>query len=173
MTAVIAFASRYWLHIAVFAAVLAGLNYVYSKGYEKADIEWQSKWNAEKLKIVELNAEHERKIRDQEQQWQTEFNRISKDAQLQQNQIANNLVAANRERDSLQLQYKKALQSRQCGNSTATSSSSSPGASADLPAYVFDRTDEAAGRIAEYADRLKVALSACNAAYDKIQKDRN
>lgn len=172
MTAVVAFLSRYWLHIAVVASVLAGLNYVYGKGYDKADGEWQSKWDAEQLRIVELNAEHERKLRDQEQQWQTEFNRISKDAQLQKNQIDNNLAAANRERDSLQQQYKKTLQSMQCGSTTATGSSSAPGAAEDMPAYVFGRTDEAAGTIAEYADRLTVALSACNAAYDEIKNGK-
>lgn len=168
------FLLRYWLHILAIGAAIAALAYIVGMidqgGYDRADRKWQSKWDAEQLKIVELNAEHERKLRDQEQQWQAEFNRISKDAQIQQNQIANNLVAANRERDSLQQQYKKALQSRQCGSPTATGSSTATGVADDLPAYVFARTDEAAGELAEYADRLTVAISACNAAYDKITK---
>lgn len=174
-TLVLKFLLRYLPHLLAIGAAIAALVYIVGMidqgGYDRADRKWQRKWDAEQLKIAELNAEHERKLREQEQIWQTEFNRISKDAQLQKNQIANNLVAANRERDSLQLQYKKAL-SRQCGNSAATGSSSAPGAADDLPAYVFDRTDETAGTIAEYADSLKVALSACNSAYSEIQKAR-
>lgn len=42
MTILLAFLSRYWVHIAVVVAIFAGLGYVYKQGWDSRDADWKA-----------------------------------------------------------------------------------------------------------------------------------
>lgn len=48
---------------------------------------------------------------------------------------------------------------------TVTSCGNATGRTGDVPAELFERANERAGELAEYSDRLKLALGACRDAY--------
>lgn len=52
---------------------------------------------------------------------------------------------------------------------TVTSCGNAAGRTTDLPSELFARANERAGELAEYADRLTLALGACRDAYNSVK----
>lgn len=115
-------------------------------------------------------AEHERaarlaadSYRALEQQWRTDMQEITADARLEVERADAARAAADDAAGRLRVQYAAALASRCPAAPASTAAGGSPpaGSAADLLADVQRRLDEAAGELAAFADRARVAGLAC------------
>lgn len=107
----------------------------------------------------------EQQSADYRERMQIEINQVAKDANKQIEILSANVVTANNAASSLRDKAKRIEdQYRKCANSTKPS--------ADTPeapyllADMLGRIDEAAGEIAEYADRVTISNQACVSAYN-------
>lgn len=169
------FIRQYWRQIVFITALAAVIYKVYSFGYDNADTEWQSKWDKNQLEIANSNVEYSKKIEQLETELQTEIDKVNKNAKIEVIRLQTDLNAANITASILRDKAAKyAAAARQCSTDTATSSlRGSADTPADMLAELLSRADQAAGELAEYADRLVIARDACEAAYSKIKHPHN
>lgn len=110
----------------------------------------------------ERNAALERAIK-RHNELTLKLEQVQKDYEKKKADIANDLSDANAVNKRLlqQLDRRRAATiatTASCGNST--------GRAGDVPAELFARANERAGELAEYADRVTLALGACRDAYE-------
>lgn len=128
---------------------------------------WESKVSKiERDHAVALQQSSER-ARDLEHAWQINIEEVAKNARKQNDELENDLASATAAAVSLQQQVSiLARKPAKCAEPA-----SGGGADADklLLAELFREADEVAGRMAEEADRGRIAGESCVRAYDLIR----
>lgn len=146
----------------------------YIAGHKSANDDWQTKWNAEQSRIVKLQLDHETAMREKEQFYSSEIQRINQDAksamQALQVDVANGSVAA----DGLREQVRKyAANAKQCANSRNSTGGKAAGTNIDLLADMHDSMEKHGRALAEEADRRRIAGMACEQWADKVRQENN
>lgn len=160
----ITLALRYWyvLVIAALAAAL-GLSCMENASLKTRHAEYVAK--AEKAAHDAAEA-----ARFQERQWSDKVNEVATNAEAEKNALAADLAASSSAADGLRAAAASAVR-RACPRAPAPAASApqpDPGA-LDLLVDVLTRHDRAAGELAEFADRLRVAGLACERSFDAIR----
>lgn len=135
----------------------------------------QSKWDAERAAQAVAARAAEAEARRVEQARQTEIEKVTQDAHAQIDHA--NAAAAAAERTAGELRRDLAVfvarHRAAVDSGAADRGAGEPGAGAlDLLAELLKRADGAAGELAGYADRLRVAGSACERAYESVRAAR-
>lgn len=166
----LSFLNRYWMQIAIFAAIAGVAWWSYDTGYDKADAAWQQKWNAQAKELAEDRAKAEQEQREQEQEWQRKLNQVQANAQQQIESLETDLVAAGTAADGLREQAKRMAEraSRSCASSSTGTSGAPTETTSMVLADVLERIDKRAGELAEAYDRSRIAGLACEEAYDSL-----
>jgi len=138
---------------------------------------WQYQANRYERQIADIRADYaeaarkaEAQARSEEQRRQTAIEGIRRDAQTQIAAVAADAAAA--DAAASRLRNRVAELSRRparCPGAAAGGETTDP--ARDLLAVMLSRIDDAAGGIAEYADRARVAGAACEGAYDAVRGD--
>lgn len=170
-TAIIAFVKAYWRAIAgvLVAVLVAAMLVMY--GYNKADDEWQAKWQARDLADLQAKQAFTEQQRRIELQRQGAIDAIQEQAQHDIAKAQRNAAAAAAESDRLQHGIQQAIAQLRTGgrNASATTSSTARDKASVLLAELFREIDTAAGNYAAEADRAYDAGRRCEAAYDAVR----
>ena len=142
-----------------------------------AAVAWQWQGNRYERQISEIraaNAEDARvalaQARSEEQRRQTAIEGIRRDAQEQIAAVAADAAAA--DDAASRLRARVAQLSRRpasCAGSSGGGQAAEP--ARDLLAVMLSRIDEAAGGVAEFADRSRAAGLTCQVSYDAVKGD--
>jgi hypothetical protein len=145
------------------AVILAAvLGFTHFTVYRAGRAAVRTQWDAQKLS-------DEQKARTEETRRQALIDKETSDAQAHIAQLETDLAGARAGSDRLRAAVRSAV-----------NASKNPGASIggkgkpdtdplDVLAVVLSRSDDAAGRLSEYADRLRIAGIACERAYTGLQ----
>lgn len=149
-------------------AVIAAFALGFASAWGIQGLRWDNDVAQIRLEASEAQGEASEKARAQEALWQENIEGIQRNAQSQIESMQVAASAADAAGDSV-----RESANAYAAKATCSSSPDSGGASARRAAMVlsdlFGRADKRAGQLAEYADRLKVALTACNAAYQSLR----
>ncbi len=143
-------------------------------GHKQANDSWQDKWDKEQARIVKLQLEHEKSMREKERFYTSQVERINQDAksalQSLQVDIANGDATANSLREQVR---KYSARARQCGNSATGGGSSSATNASDVLADLHASLEQRSRELAEEADKRRVAGLACQDQYNSIRAGNN
>lgn len=171
MSIAVGLIKAFWKPLLVIAIVVYCLFEVYEAGQESKDKEWQTKWNAEELRLTKERAAAETKARERESYWVNELDKVSRDAQVTIDQINTNagvaVVAANSLQRAAEQVAKRA--SKACANSTIASERETAGAGVMVLADVFGSCSERLRQMAEAADRSYSSGIACERSSDVVR----
>jgi len=138
---------------------------------------WQWQGNRYQARISKLEAGYaesarqaEARARSEEQRRQTAIEGIRRDAQEQIAAVAADAAAADDAASRLRARVAQ-LSRRPASCPGAADGGDTADPARDLLAVMLARIDEAAGGVAEYADRARVAGLACEGAYDAVRGD--
>lgn len=154
------------------SAVVCGIVWAIDDfGYDRAEKKWVQKWTERELKITAANLAHEENVRSLQTELQSTADRVNKDAKQQIDKLESDLLAANASAGSLRDKVTKyAARAKKCASDTGTAIGSQ---TAYSPAVVLGRmfswADQAAGELAEFADRSRIAGLSCESAYDNLR----
>lgn len=158
------------LAVLVLALLAAGVGYW--RGHVAGAAGVQQAWDKERAALAQASRAAEKEQRAIEQARQTEIERISREAKSQIAAAQSDAVAA---RDAA-----GRLQQRVAALVAASRASADPGVAGrgqgeqgadalDLLVGMQSRLDDAAGQLADYADKVRVAGLACERAYDNVK----
>lgn len=172
MTYLISFISRYWLALAVVAALAASHWFAYSHGKSTERTAWQAQWAQRDADDANARATAEQAARAKETADQLHAEKVQRDATqaLEQERLnaAGERAATERVRSEL-----AKLQARLggAGKSPATGASS---ASATRAAMVlsdlYGSCQSRLGEVSSAFDRARIAGLACEASYDALSR---
>lgn len=131
----------------------------------KADLEKQ------RADMATAQAAAEKRERDKEAQRAADVQEVATHAQSQIDSLAADLADSRGVADSLRAAVDSARR-RACPSASASGAGTGqPGADPiGVLADVFTRADQRAGELAEYADRLRIAGTGCERAYDALTR---
>ena len=136
---------------------------------------WQWQGNRYEAQISKLEADYaesarqaEARARSEEQRRQTAIEGIRRDAQEQIAVVAADAAAADDAASRLRARVAQ-LSRRPASCAGAAGGSDSADPARDLLAVMLSRIDEAAGGVAEFADRSRAAGLTCQFAYDAVR----
>ena len=162
------FLKAYWRQIVIVALLSAIAYKIYDFGYENADNKWQQKWDKEQSEIAQAKIKESELNRAKEQEKQAAINEVAKNAQTEIN-AANRDADVARDKSAKLLKQLKAYEAKQryCTTNNAITAGTGEAAGENRLVFseLFARMDEAGRRIAEQADRSRIAGLACEAAY--------
>lgn len=162
------------LLIGLCVAALLGVTHViaYRHGAGTADAEWTAKWEQQARQLADAERNAIQLARGEELRRQAAVNEVTRNAQEQIDQARADADRARAAADSLRDQAKRVASKAgaACGNTGAASAGRAATATAMVLADLFGRADEAAGQLAQYADRARVAGQACEQAYKALTK---
>jgi len=159
----LALLKRFWLPALIVLVVSYALFAAYGKGYNKADTEWQQKWDKAVSEVREeqgrITAE---RIAEYEQNLKVTQNDLDK---------ANaDLAASKRKSDSVQRAAETRVASIKQSLGACTAAASQAAAeSARVLADVLKLADNAAGKLAEHADQAITRGQSCERQYDSLR----
>ena len=143
------------------AALIAGA-YFYGRA-DGRDLERKDALEAAQIEIEKAREETERRLVEKE--------KIANDAKAERELAQADARAARNVSDRLRDRINDLTRS---ANHPATiDRSAATGDTGILLAKLFDRADERAGELAEYADRARIAGQACERQYDSLHKRLN
>jgi len=151
---------------AVLIIIIGGAGFWMGHAIGAAEVQKLSKEHAE------ASAKAERDARTQESLWQETVNGVARNAQAQIDNAKPDRDAADISAVSLHKSAAEYASKAACG-SPATVGGPGPNRAAMVLSDLFERADKRAGQLADYADQLKIALTACNAAYNAIRGDNH
>lgn len=176
IAALIALLKNTWKPLALITLVALSLyglsHWRYTAGQNAANLVWSKRWSERNATDSEMKAAREASEREEEQRRQRENNRIRDEGEKQLAQA--NAAAANAQpiADGLQLaieRTKQQLARSETGRISAVASERQARAdTAVLLAELYRKSDERAGKLAEYADRARIKGLMCEKAYDSI-----
>lgn len=148
------------LWIAVFLAFVLAGSHFFALRTGKAIVRGQ--WDAQRL-------EAEQHARAEESRRQTIVNKEASDAQARIAKLEADVAGARAGADRLRAAVSSAINTAKNPSAPLGGSGKSGADTLDVLALVLSRSDDAAGRLGEYADRLKSAGLACERIVDGLQ----
>lgn len=160
---------RVWLALA-----LAGLlTFTHFAAYRSGKAAVRADFDAYKVDQANLTAKAERAQRDEEARRNAERDQLIQEAQDAQKNAQNDAAVAAAAADGLRQRVAALVSEARSNPGTFQRGPGKPSADAlDLLSNVLSRADAAAGDLAAYADRLRVAGSACERQYDSLSVNR-
>jgi hypothetical protein len=140
-------------------------------GATKANQSWQTKWDAQELKLANAKAVALEVARIEEHRRIKAIEDIQNESKKQIEQARADAAAADAVAIGLHEQARRlAARASKCTTDTAATIRSKAGAATNqLLADLFQRADEAAGTMAAAYDRARAAGLACERAYDAVR----
>lgn len=161
-------------YIAVAAIFCAIVFFIYDKGRFDANSKWQSKWDAQVERLEKESAIAKAAELEKEAAWLKQLNEVRDNAKKSIDRISTDLAnsddSANRLRNQVARLASRA--DRECANSRSTEGGSAARSAADMLAELSTGLDNAAGEIAEFADKSRSAGVACQQSYGVIKNPR-
>lgn len=169
----IALALRYWWAIAIAALVaLLGVQTMRLGAEKTAHAETLAAIADERTRAAQVAQKAEADARTEEARREKEKTNAINQARTRAASAAADARAAHAAADSLRGQLASFVADASCpAKDPGTASGSPPAESAlDLLAQLFSGADDAAGILAEYADKARIAGEACERSYDSLTK---
>lgn len=158
-----------WLWWLAAVVVVGGVQQWRVAGLQDDLTQLQTDWAHERADLASQAAEAERKARDEEQRRQREIEGIQDEARGEMERASADARAAADRAGGLQREVDRLRASRSATcDAIAAQRGQAAGSSFDVLADVLSRVDAAAGELAAYADRSRIAGAACEAAYDSL-----
>ncbi|MCF5708997.1 DUF2514 family protein [Pseudomonas syringae] len=151
----------------ILLAVFGALYGAYLHGVTVTDSKWQVKWSEQVSTQEQAVATTTTEYRTEEQRRQKAANQVANDARQEQTAAIADAVVADAAGDRLRSEAGKLAASASCVPSDPGIADRGKNATraAMVLSDLLSRADSRAGELARHADRLTVALQACNASY--------
>jgi len=151
----------------ILLAVAGALYGAYLHGVTVTDSKWQVKWSEQVSTQAQAVAITTTEYRTEEQRRQKAANQVANDARQEQTAAIADAVVADAAGDRLRSEAGKLAASASCVPSDPGIADRGKNATraAMVLSDLLGRADSRAGELARHADRLTVALQACNASY--------
>lgn len=141
-------------------------------GTDKANQEWQTKWDGQVLQLTEARAHALEVARTEEQRRIKAIEEIQNESKKQIEQARADAAAADAVAVGMHEQARRlAARTSQCTGDTTTSvrGKAARATNAVVLADLFERADAAAGQLAAAYDGARAAGLACEQAYDAVR----
>lgn len=152
----------------ILLAVAGALYGAYRHGVSVTDSKWQVKWAEEVGTQAQAVATTTTEYRTEEQRRQKAANQVANDARQEQTAAIADAVVADAAGDRLRSEAGKLAASASCVPSDPGIADRGKNATraAMVLSDLLSKSDQRAGDLARYADRLRIAGQACEASYD-------
>ena len=147
---------------------LAGALYgAYRHGVTVTDLAWKAKWAEEVRAQSEAVATTATEYRTEEQRRQKAANQVANDARQEQTAALTDAAVADAAGDRLRVEAGKLAASASCVSSDSGIADRGKNAAraAMVLSDLLSRADTRTGELARYADKMTIALQACERAY--------
>ena len=130
---------------------------------------WQSKWDKHAIADSEANEKATTAALNQQRELMTELEKVQKNAKVMRDKLETDRLAAADSAERLRAELHKIKTSAKASNPSTISERANAATDRIVLANVLERADAAAGILADYADRNRNSVIACNAEYNAVR----
>jgi len=165
------FYSRLGAALLILLAVAGALYGAYRHGANVTDMAWQAKWAKQISTQSQAVATTTNEYRTEEQRRQKAANQVANDARQEQTAAIADAVVADASGDRLRSEAGKLAASASCVPNDPRIAARGKNATraAMVLSDLLSRADARAGELARYADQLRIAGKACEAAHSSLR----